>query len=280
MSSRSTSPGLIAAIAAAALLALVVVGTFLWSVVADFNALTAPFDTGPRRVPPAPLPSAPPDVAPARPLPTVQGLDASIGVDVVAHDAPRAVEAATAVDAPALDAPQDDPAFRAMSDRAHLAAARVAMAEDYDPAERVGGDLDLARRHLNAIPPESRAHGRAAALLREIEGREERFRAMLAASSELDQRLRAAQEIRGPRPTRLEDGTVLEVNRYMRATLPNPESYVPITCNTETAVATHWQLACSFRARDAAGRESLSTWVYHVQHGEVVHAEPSPEPLQ
>lgn len=39
-----------------------------------------------------------------------------------------------------------------------------------------------------------------------------------------------------------------------RTTLPNPESYAPITCNTETAIATHWQLACSFRARDAAGR--------------------------
>lgn len=278
--SPSTSPGLIAAIAGAALLALVAVGTFLWSVVAEVTALTTPQDAGPIRVPPAPLPTARPDVAPARPLPTVQGLDASIGVDVVAFRAPPAVDAATAVDAPATDTPEDDPAFRAMSDREHLAAVRVAMAEDYDPAERVGGDLDLARRHLHAIPPESRAHGRAEALLREIEGREARFRAMLTASSELDQRLRAAQEIRGPRPTHLDDGTVLEVNRYMRATLPNPESYAPITCNTETAIATHWQLACSFRARDAAGRESLSTWIYHVQHGEVVHAEPSPEPLR
>ena len=87
--SPSTSPGLIAAIAGAALLALVAVGTFLWSVVAEVTALTTPQDAGPIRVPPAPLPTARPDVAPARPLPTVQGLDASIGVDVVAHDAPE-----------------------------------------------------------------------------------------------------------------------------------------------------------------------------------------------
>jgi hypothetical protein len=272
--SPSTSPGLIAAIAGAAVLALVVVGTFLWSVVAEVTALTAPPDAGPLRVPPAPLPTARSDVAPALPPPPTPTFDASVGVDVVAFRAPPAVDAATAVDAPATDTPEDDPAFRAMSDREHLAAARVAMAEDYDRESRTGGDLDLARRHLHAIPPESRAHGRADALLREIEGREARFNAILALSAANGERARAAQAARGEAPLQLGNGSYYEINHYMRETLDNPASYEPVACSTPVPRGPYWSIACSFRALDDRGRMGWFLWTYFVQNGAVVQATP------
>lgn len=64
-----------------------------------------------------------------------------------------------------------DGAFLAMTPAQHLAAARVAMSTNYDSRSRVGGDLDTASRHVNAIPATTREARQGAAISQEIAAR-------------------------------------------------------------------------------------------------------------
>lgn len=65
-------------------------------------------------------------------------------------------------------------AFDAMGPAEHLAAAKAAMAEGYDPKSRTGGALNGAEEHLNAIPAEAKEAKEAKALLAEVAARRER----------------------------------------------------------------------------------------------------------
>jgi hypothetical protein len=188
------------------------------------------------------------------------------------------------VAAPSVSAPQDaattdvDPVFAALTDRAHLAAARAAMADGYEREERVGGELDVARRHLDAIPPASRLRGRADVLVREIEAREARMQAMLAASAALDQQQQADRAARGEEPARLPNGSLFEVNRHMREVLSDPSSYDPLGCGPVRGQGPHWVVTCSFRARSESGLLGLNVWIYRLQAGRVVEAGPASRP--
>jgi hypothetical protein len=65
-------------------------------------------------------------------------------------------------------------AFTTMTPLQHLAAARIAMASNYDPRTRTGGDLETAARHAQAISSSAREARQGAVVMREIESRRTR----------------------------------------------------------------------------------------------------------
>jgi hypothetical protein len=73
--------------------------------------------------------------------------------------------------------PPDD-TFTAMTAAQHLAAARVAMASDYDPRTRTGGDLETATRHVQAVPASAREFRQLAPIALEIGARRSRAQRM------------------------------------------------------------------------------------------------------
>lgn len=64
--------------------------------------------------------------------------------------------------------------FRSMSPAEHLAAARTALSQGYDPGQRVGGNLPMAERHLLIIPAGTVEFEEARRLLEEVTSRRER----------------------------------------------------------------------------------------------------------
>jgi len=237
-----------------------------------------------------PKPPVAPDAGALLPARTVAIASTAPDVVMAATASQDAAVARLALDASAPSAtvvavaPRDasvadvDPVFAAMSDREHLAAARAAMADGYEREERVGGELDLARQHLAAVPPTSHQRARADALLHEIEGRETRAQAMLAASAALEHQQQADRVTRGEEPARLPNGSLFEVNRHMREVLSDPGSYDPLGCGPVRPQGPHWVATCSFRARNELGLLGLNVWNYRIQAGRVVEAGPVTRP--
>lgn len=64
--------------------------------------------------------------------------------------------------------------FNHMSTKQHLDAANAALDQGYDKRRRTGGDLDMAERHLQAIPGSASEHQKAQRLLRTIADRRRR----------------------------------------------------------------------------------------------------------
>lgn len=78
---------------------------------------------------------------------------------------------------PATTKPDTDrelAAFNAMTATQHLDAAERALAYGFDPKERIGGDLELAERHLDAIPINEQKSKREQKFRQEIAGRKRR----------------------------------------------------------------------------------------------------------
>lgn len=219
-------------------------------------------------------------VTPHAPQPDVVRIALHARTPELPRAAPLAIDAGPA---PPLDAsrvvdaspPADvDPAFAAMGEREHLVAARAAMADGYEREERVGGDLDLAQRHLDAIPPTRRSARRVQALREEIAARRARAQAMLEASAALDRQQQADRVTRGDAPIRLPSSSFYEVNHHMRELLSDPGSYEVVGCGPIRPQGPHWVVTCSFRARNELGLLGLNVWTYRLQAGRVVEAGP------
>jgi hypothetical protein len=107
----------------------------------------------------------------------------------------------------------------------HVAAARAAMASDYDQRTRTGGDLETAIRHVQAIPTSAREYRQLGPISAEIEARRvraQRISERLTVAAGRSMREELAQtfdrrfidrgiEVESVRATGT-DGTILHIN--------------------------------------------------------------------
>ena len=117
---------------------------------------------GPRQMQPMPSPVPPP--SPSMPQPVAVPTDADAGPLVVMVALGERADAGTPSDVPH--------SFQAMTPAEHLDAARAALAEGYESFRRIGGLLQEAEHHLDALPQRSRD---VRLLRREIAGRRQRI---------------------------------------------------------------------------------------------------------
>jgi len=89
------------------------------------------------------------------------------------QQAPLPQEQEAAVPVRNVDAEQA--AFNALTAAQHLAAAQLAMAYGFDRKERIGGDLEKAEKHLEAIPSGAAEAKRGEKIKKEISARRERI---------------------------------------------------------------------------------------------------------
>ena len=82
---------------------------------------------------------------------------------------------------------------------------------------------------------------------------------------------RANARARGdaPRPNE-PGGNYREVRAFLRDHLNDPRSYQPVRCAPPEAEGDHWNVECSFRAKNALGALVLQEGVFNFQQGRVV----------
>ena len=113
-----------------------------------------------------------------------------------------------------------------------------------------------ARRKAEEAAEEKRRKAEAAA--------EEKRRAEEAAAA-----LKAA--IRGPKPVNSAwDGSVREVERYLKTVMHDPDSYDHIRSTEPVGEGDYWTVVSSFRGKNAFGALIINTKKFYIQQGEVV----------
>jgi hypothetical protein len=113
-----------------------------------------------------------------------------------------------------------------------------------------------ARRKADAAAAEKRRQ--------EEEAAEEKQRKEDAAAA-----LKAA--VRGPKPTNSAwDGSVPEVERYLKTVLNDPGSYEHIRSTQAVGEGDYWVVASSFRAKNGFGALIINTKKFYIQRGQVV----------
>ncbi len=172
----------------------------------------------------------------------------------------RAAETATAqaqaqaalLHAYALQQQASAQAFAAMTPAQHLAAGQQLFQ---------AGNHAEARRHLEAIPAGAPEHAAAGSFLASIVGAQQQAETAAYQNA-----------ARGPQPgASAWDGSYAPVERYLRRTLNDPDSYAHDSCGPVEGVGQFWAVSCSFRARNGFGGMIRQTWRFYVQGGEVHH---------
>lgn len=98
---------------------------------------------------------------------------------------------------PVKKAEAEQAAFAAMNSKEHLAAAKAALANGYDPTKQTGGDTHLAVRHLSAIAATTPEAAEAKKLQQEIDGRRRREKVLVCDCELVKGRLLVTEESMG-----------------------------------------------------------------------------------
>ena len=77
--------------------------------------------------------------------------------------------------------------------------------------------------------------------------------------------------IRGPKPVNSAwDGSVREVERYLKTVMHDPDSYDHIRSTEPVGEGDYWTVVSSFRGKNAFGALIINTKKFYIQQGEVV----------
>ncbi|QAT83449.1 hypothetical protein EJ065_1851 [Corallococcus coralloides] len=81
-------------------------------------------------------------------------------------------------------------------------------------------------------------------------------------------------EMRGEKPLNSPwDGSVPEVERYLKKVMNDPDSYEHVSSSAPVARDAYWIVKSSFRGKNAFGGKVLNTRYFFIQRGQVVHVE-------
>ncbi|WP_233595278.1 MULTISPECIES: hypothetical protein [Corallococcus] len=81
-------------------------------------------------------------------------------------------------------------------------------------------------------------------------------------------------EMRGEKPMNSPwDGSVPEVERYLKKVMNDPDSYEHVSSSAPVARDAFWIVKSSFRGKNAFGGKVLNTRYFFIQQGQVVRVE-------
>jgi len=82
------------------------------------------------------------------------------------------------------------------------------------------------------------------------------------------------EAVRGPKPKNSAwDGSVLEVERYLKLVMNDPDSYEHVSSTIPVARGEYWIVRSTFRGKNAFGGKVINTKFFYIQQGQVVRAE-------
>lgn len=80
--------------------------------------------------------------------------------------------------------------------------------------------------------------------------------------------------VRGPKPVNSAwDGSVLEVERYLKRVMNDPDSYEHVSSTVPVGRGEYWLVRSTFRGKNAFGGKVINTKLFYIQQGQVVRVE-------